>query len=80
MEGEVHIKYHGTIVLEVDSQKGRKNLTLLNVLLIESLSFNILSLQKLLSAKLIYTFNLVPGKVVIQKSKEGVMVQVALMT
>lgn len=52
---------------------------LTNVLFIESIQFNILSLQRLLATGYIYTFNIFPGKSVVQKRlPTGSMEQVAL--
>lgn len=81
VEGFIDIKFHGTVILHVDSAGGKQQLTLSNVLLIETMQFNIFSLQKLLAADWIYTFNLIPGKAVVQKpSSTGNMEQVALLT
>ena len=63
----------------VDSAIRKRELTLSNVLLIESMQFNIFSLQRVLATGYIYTFNLIPGKAVVQKTlPTGAMEQVAL--
>ena len=67
-------------MLEVDSATGKQKLRLDNVL-IESMSFNILSLQKLRAADFFYVFREIPGKVVLKKElPSGVLQQVALLT
>ena len=65
VEGTIKVTHHGTIMLQVDSATGKRELKLSNVLLIESMQFNILSLQKVLAADYIYTFNLIPRKAVV---------------
>ena len=68
-------------MLQVDSAYGKKNLRLTNVLLIESMQINILSLQKLRAAGFVYPFIEVPGKAVIKKHLPGGQLeQVAFMT
>lgn len=65
----------------MDSVTGKKPLRLQNVLLIECMSFNILSLQKLWAAGFIPVYNEILGKVIIKKQLQtGHLEQVALMT
>ena len=77
VDGSVGVTHSGTVLLEVDSEKGKQMLKLENVLFMPCMGFNILSLQKLRAANCIYTFNEVPGKAVIKNAKGGM---VALMT
>ena len=66
-------------MLEVDS--ATQKLRLDNVLLIESMSFNILSLQKLRAADFFYVFREIPGKIILKKELlNGDLQQVALLT
>ena len=46
--GSIDVTHSGTVMLEVDSATWKQKLRLDNILLIESMSFNIVSLQKLL--------------------------------
>ena len=81
VQGTIDVTHHGTIMLQVDSATGKRQIKLSNVLLIKSMQFNILSLQKVLATGYIYTFNLITGKVVVQKQlPTGAMEQVALFT
>ena len=48
VQGTVDVTHAGTVMLMVDSATGKRELTLLNVLLIESMQFNIFSLQRIL--------------------------------
>ena len=75
--GSVEVTHSGTVMLMVDSDKGKQTLRLENVLLIPSMRFNIVSLQKLRAAGFVYTFKEVRGKAVIRNEKGGM---VALMT
>ena len=63
--GTFDVTHHGTVMLQVDSATGKRELELSNVLLIESMQFNILSVQKVLATGYIYTFNLIPRKAVV---------------
>ena len=54
-------------MLEVDGEKGKQPFWLAEVLLIETMDFNILSLQKLRAAGFIPMYDKVEGKVVINK-------------
>ena len=68
-------------MLEVDSASGKQPLWLTKVLLIESMDFNILSLQKLCAANFIPVYDEVEGKVVIKKKLfTGGLEQVALLS
>ena len=79
VQGTVDVTHAGTVMLMVDSATGKRELMLSNVLLIESVQFNIFSLQRVLANGYIYTFNLIPGKAVVQKTlPTGAMEQVAL--
>ena len=79
--GEIKVQYSGTVMLEVDGEKGKELLRLDNVLLIECMSFNIFSLQKCRDAEFWYVFKEVPGKVVLKREvTNGVVQQLALMT
>ena len=79
VQGSVAVTHHGTVLLQVDSATGKRELKLSNVLLIESMQFNILSLQRVLANGYIYVFNIIPGKTVVQKKlPTGAMEQVAL--
>ena len=81
MQGSINVTHSGTFMLEVDSATGKQKLRLDNVLLIESMSFNILSLQKLRTADFFYDFREIPGKVVLKKElPNGDLQQVALLT
>ena len=67
--------------MEVDSALGKQPLRLTNVLLIESIDFNILSLQRLRAAGFIPVYAEVEGKVVIKKRlPTGALEQVALLS
>ena len=67
-------------MLGVDSTSGKQPLRLTKVLLIESMDFNILSLQKLRAANLIPVYDEVEGKVVVKnKLFTGGLEQVALL-
>ena len=79
VQGTIDVTHHGTVMLQVDSATGKRQLKLSNVILIESMQFNILSLQKVLATGYIYTFNLIPGKAVVQKQlPTGAVEQMAL--
>ena len=79
-QGTIDVTHHGTVMLQVDPATGKRELKLSNVLLVESMQFNIMSLQKFLATGYIYTFNLIPGKVVVQKQlPTEAMEQVALL-
>ena len=81
VQGTVAVTYWGTIVLQVDGDKGKQPLWLMEVLLIETMDFNIVSLQKLRAAGFIPVYDKVEGKVVINKKIfTGVYTQVALLT
>ena len=67
--------------MEVDSASGKKPLRLTDVLFIDSMSFNILSMPKLRAASFILVYNEVPDKVVIKKLlPQCGMEEVALMS
>ena len=71
----------GTVIVEVDSANGKKPLRLTEVLYIDSLNFNTLSMQKLRAARLIPVYNEIPNKVFIKKLlPHGELEQVALMS
>ena len=67
VQGSVAVTHWGTVVLEVDGDNGKQPFWLMEVLLIESMDFNILSLQKLRAAGYIPVYDKVEGKVVINK-------------
>ena len=67
VQGKVKVTYWGTVMLEVDSTSGKQPLRLTNVLLIESMDFNILSLQKLRADGFIPVYIEAEGKLVIKK-------------
>ena len=67
VQGKIKVTYMGTVILEVDSASGKQPLRLTNVLLIESMDFNILSLQKLRAVGFIPVYAEVEGKVLIKK-------------
>ena len=81
VQGTVSVTHWGTVIVEVDSACGKKPLRLTEILYIDSLNFNILSMQKLRAASLIPVFNEIPNKVVIKKRlPQGELEQVALMS
>ena len=67
VQGSVAVTHWGTVALEVDGDNGKQPFWLVEVLLIESMDFNILSLQKLRAASYIPVYDKVEGKVVINK-------------
>ena len=79
VQGSIDVFFSGSVMLEVDTTVGKQNFRLDNVLLIETMSFNIISLQKLRAANMFYVFNELPGKVVLKKGlPNGKLAQVAL--
>ena len=50
VQGTVVVTHSGIVILEVESIHGKVPLRLTNVLFIESMEFNILSLQKLVTS------------------------------
>ena len=71
----------GTVILQVDSSSGKQPLRLTEVLYIDTLSFNILSLQRLRIAGFIPVYIEVPSKMVIKKRlPTRALHQVALMS
>ena len=81
VQGSIDVTHSGSVMLEVDSSTGKKKLRLDNVLLIESMKFNIVSLQKLRATDFHYVFKEIPGKVVLKKElQNGDKEQVALFT
>ena len=81
VQGTVTVTHWGTIILEVDSSHGKKPLRLKNCIYIESMHFNILSLQKLREARFIPVYSEIQDKVVIKKRlQNGGLEQVALMS
>ena len=81
VQGTIAVTHSGTMILEVDSKHGKTALWLTNVLFIESMQFNILSLQQLLAVDFILVFNEVANKVVIKKILlHGGVEQVALLS
>ena len=46
VQGTVEVTHWGTVVLEVDGAEGKQKLTLTEVLLIQGMDFNIVSLQR----------------------------------
>ena len=67
VQGTVSVTHWGTVIVEVDSASGKKPLRLTEVLYIDSLNFNILSMQKFRAASLIPVFNEITNKDVIKK-------------
>ena len=67
VQGTVEVTHWGTVVLEVDGENGKQKLTLTEVLLIQGIDFNIVSLQKFRAANFIPVYDKVEGKVVINK-------------
>ena len=61
------VTHSRTLVLEVDSIHGKVPFKLTNVMFIDSLPFNILSLQKLVEGDFIPVYNEIPHKVVLKK-------------
>ena len=57
VQGTLAVTHWGTIILEVDSLSGKKPLRLTNCLFIDSMRFNILSLQKLREAGFIPVYS-----------------------
>ena len=81
VQGTVAVTHWGTIILEVDSSSGKKPLRLTNCLFIDSMRFNILSLQKLREAGFIPVYSEIQDKVIIKKRlQNGDLEQVALMS
>ena len=81
VQGTVQVTHWGTVMLEVDSAWGKRPLRLTNVLLIDTMYFNILSLQKMRAADFIPVYDEVEGKVVIKrKLPTGGLEQVALLS
>ena len=77
----VAVTHSGTIIVEVDSVHGKVAFRLTDVLFIDSLPFNILSLQKLVERDFILVYNEVPDKVVLKKIlHHGGVEQVALLS
>ena len=58
--------HSGTVIVEVDSVHGKVPFRLTDVLFIDNLPFNILSLQKLVEGDLIPVYNEIPDKVVLK--------------
>ena len=67
VQGTVAVTHWGTVVLEVDGEHGKQKLMLTEVLLIQGMDFNIVSLQKFKAAHFIPVYDKVEGKVVINK-------------
>ena len=70
VDGSVDVTHSGQVILEVDSDSKKQLLMLENVLLMPSMHFNIISLQRLRAANFVYIFNEVPGKAVIKMLEE----------
>ena len=71
----------GTVIVDVDYASGKKPLRKTEVLYIDSLNFNIQSMQILRAASLILVFNEIPNKVVIIKLlPQGELEQMALVS
>ena len=68
VQGSIDVFHSGSVMLEVDSADGKGRFRLDNVLLIETMQFNTISLQKLRAADLLYVFREIPGKVVLKKA------------
>ena len=67
--------HSGTVIVEVDSVHGKVPFRLTDVLFIDSLPFNILSLQKLVEGDFIFVYNEVPHKVVLKCNESAMQVQ-----
>ena len=81
VRGTVAVTHSGTIILEVDPVHGKVPFTLTNVLFIDSLPFNIPSLQKLVEGDFIPVYNEIPDKVVLKKIlPHGAVEQAALLS
>ena len=75
------VTHWGIVILQVDSSSGKQPLRLTEVLYIDTLSFNILSLQRLRTLGFIPVYSEVPSKVVKKKRlQSGSLQQVALMS
>ena len=71
VQGTVTVTHWGTVILEVDSSHGKKPLRLTNCLYIDSMRFNILSLQKLREAGFIPVYSEIQDKVIIKKKLQN---------
>ena len=81
VQGQVAVTHSGTVIFEVDSAYDKTAIRLQNVLFIESMQFNILSMQQLLATNFIPVYNEIPNKVVIKKLlSNGALEQVALLS
>ena len=81
VQGTVKVTHWGTVILQVDSSSGKQPLRLTEVLYIDTLNFNILSLQRLRTAGFIPVYSEMPSKVVIKKRLPiEALQQVALMS
>lgn len=82
MQGSVPVTHIGTVVLKVDGESGKEEMVLHDVLLVESMKFNIFSLQKARMLEYQYGFEkATEGKVtLLQKLDCGTKLQIALFT
>ena len=81
VQGQMAVTHSGTVILEVDSEYGKTTIILHTVLFIESMQFNILSMQQLLATDFIPVYNEVPNKVVLKNIlQHGALEQVALLS
>ena len=81
VQGDVLVTHSGSVILITDSAHGPIPLRLNNVLYIPTMSFSILSLQKLVDANYVPVFGEIPQKVVVKKVLQiGQPEQIALMT
>ena len=81
VQGTVAVTHSGTVIVEVDSVHGKVPFRLTNVLFIDILPFNILSLQKLVEGDFIPVYNEILDKVVLKKIfHHGGVEQVALLS
>ena len=81
VQGDVLVTHSGSVILITESAHGPIPLRLNNVLYIPTMSFSILSLQKLVDANYVPVFGEIPQKVVVKKVlQSGQLEQIALMT
>ena len=67
VQGEVLVTHSGSVILITESAHGPIPLRLNNVLYIPTMSFSILSLQKLVDANYVPVFGEIPHKAVVKK-------------
>ena len=67
VQGTVGVTHAGTVILEVDAKEGKIALRLKKNLFIESMQYNILSMQQLYTSDFIPVYKEVADKVVLKK-------------